>query len=195
MGGRFSCALATAFWAWAAISWAIEVQPSPAQIEAALEQGRAAATARIPPIQLYPRLGSADDLAPHGLIMTKLAGVAVMSAHFALRSKRPSEQELRQILDDRHLMVRFMIFGERPDFAVDTYVLLTQGERTIAPVKVRVDATADRTTRWPKSPAYRAKIIASFAYDDFDPRARTRLSVFPRSGGEVSFELDFAAIP
>jgi hypothetical protein len=176
-------------------AWAIEVQPNPAQIEAALEQGRAAATARIPPIQLYPRFGSPDDIAPHGLLMTKLAGLAVMSAHFALRSERPTEHELRQVLDDRHLTIRIMLFGERPDFAVDAYVVLTQNERTIAPVKVRVDATADRTPNWPQSPAFRAKVIASFAYDDFDPRAKTRLSVFPRGGGETAFDLDFAAIP
>jgi len=195
MAGWFAYVLTTAMWGWSATAWAIEVQPNPAQVEAALELGRAAATARIPPIQLYPRLGSLNDMTPHGLIMTKLAGVAVMSAHFALRSEHPTAQELRQILDDRHLMIRFILFGERPDFAVDTYVLLTQGERTITPVKVRYDATADRTPNWPQSPAFRAKVIASFAYDDFDPRAKTRLSVFPRSGGEVSFDLDFAAIP
>ena len=42
---------------------------------------------------------------------------------------------------------------------------------------------------------YRAKVIAFFRYEDFDPRATATLSVFPPSGGEVSFDLDFAAIP
>ena len=41
---------------------------------------------------------------------------------------------------------------------------------------------------------YRAKVVALFAYADFDPRAKTKLSIFPSSGGEVSFDLDFAAI-
>jgi hypothetical protein len=61
-------------------------------------------------------------------------------------------------------------------------------------VKVRFDATAARSRVWPQSPAYRAKIIAFFAYTDFDPETPCRLSVFPRSGGEVSFDLDFAAM-
>lgn len=199
MKGPWSWLLPTALWAWASAagcpSWAIEVKPTPAQIDAALERGRGAAAARTPPADLYAWFGTAGDVAPHGFLMTKLAGLAVMSTHFALRAERPSEQEIRQILDDRHLLISIILFGGRPDFAVDTYVLLTQGDRTITPVKVRFDATADRTPMWPKAPAYRAKIVASFAYADFDPRAKTKLSVYPRSGGEVSFDLDFAATP
>ena len=191
--------LPTALWAWASVaaspSWAIEVNPTPAQIDAALERGRAAAAARTPPVDLYAWFGTVGELAPHGFLMTKLAGLAVMSTHFALRAERPSEQEIRQILDDRHLLISIILFGGQPDFAVDTYVLLTQDSRTINPVKVRFDATADRTSLWPKSPAYRAKVVASFAYADFDPQAKTKLSVYPRTGGEVSFDLDFAAIP
>lgn len=190
--------LPTAIWAWssaASPSWAIEVNPIPAHIDAALERGRVAAAARTPPVELYAWFGTPDGLAPHGFLMTKLAGLAVMSTHFALRAEGPSEQEIRQILDDRYLLISIILFGAGPDFAVDTYVLLTQDTRTIAPVKVRFDATADRTSLWPKSPGYRAKVVASFAYADFDPKARTKLSVYPRSGGEVSFDLDFAAIP
>src|SRR2546427_9073203 len=73
--------------------------------------------------------------------------------------------------------------------------MLVQGGRKIMPVRIRADDTADRTSAWPKSPAYRAKVVASFAYGDFDPLAKTQLSVFPRTGGELSFDLDFAAIP
>ena len=28
---------------------------------------------------------------------------------------------------------------------------------------------------WPCAPAYQAKVVASFAYDGFDPRARTSI--------------------
>jgi hypothetical protein len=37
-------------------------------------------------------------------------------------------------------------------------------------------------------------VVASFAYEDFDPRAKTKLSIFPAGGGEISFDLDFAQI-
>ena len=181
-------------------SWAIEAQPNAAQIEQSLERGRAAAAAaRTPPVELYAWFGPsnepANEFKPRGFLMTKLSGLAVMSAHFALRSARPTEEEFRRVLDDKYLQISVMLFGDRRDFAQNTFVMLTQGERKIMPVHVRVDGTADRTSAWPKSPAYRAKVVASFAYGDFDPLAPTQLSLFPQGGGEISFALDFAAIP
>ena len=179
-------------------SWAIEAQPNTAQIEQSLERGRAAAAARTPPVELYAWFGPsnepANEFKPRGFLMTKLSGLAVMSAHFALRSAQPTEEELRRVLDDKYLQISVTLFGDRRDFAQNTFVMLTQGERKIMPVHVRADATADRTSAWPKSPAYRAKVVASFAYGDFDPLAPTQLSLFPRSGGEISFALGFAAI-
>lgn len=181
------------------IASAIEVQPSTEQVRLALEQGRAAATSRVPPVELYSWFGPSSEpsheFRPRGFLMTKMSGVAVMSAHFALRSAQPTEQELQRVLDDKHLQVSVTLYGDRRDFAQHTFVMLTQGDRKIMPAHVRSDATADRTSAWPKSPAYRAKVVASFAYGDFDPLAKTQLSVFPRGGGEISFDLDFAAIP
>lgn len=173
---------------------AIEIQPSRPRIEAALERGKAAAKAKIPPDQLYAWFGPSTDPEPRGFLMTKLAGLTVMSAHFALRSETPSETEIDQILNDRSLLVSIIIFGERPDFAVDSYMLMAQGERLIKPIKLRFDGRAARSSVWPRSPAYRAKVVASFSYADFDPRARTKLSVFPARGVEVTFDLDLAQI-
>lgn len=188
----------TACW-WALPALAIELQPNAEQINQALEQGRAAATARLPPVELYSWFGppndSANEFRPRGFLMTKLSGVAVLSAHFALRSAEPTEEELQRVLGDKHLQVSVTLHGDRRDFAQRTFIMLTQGDRKIMPAHVRSDATAERTSAWPKSPAYRAKVVASFAYGDFDPQARTQISVFPRAGGELSFDLDFAAIP
>lgn len=183
----------------ATIAAAIEVQPSAEQVRQALERGRAAATSRVPPVELYSWFGPPSDPAnefhPRGFLMTKLSGLAVMSAHFALRSAQPTDQELQRVLDDKHLQISVTLYGDRREFAQNTFVMLTQGDRKIMPTHVRADATADRTSAWPKSPAYRAKVVASFVYGDFDPLAKTQLSVFPRGGGELSFDLDFAAIP
>ena len=180
-------------------SQAIELQPSAQQVATALERGRAAATARTPPVELYSWFGpphdDANEFRPRGFLMTKLSGLAVLSAHFALRAQQPNEQEIRRILDDQYLQVSVTIYGDRRDFAQNTFVMLVQGDRKIMPMRIRADDTADRTSAWPKSPAYRAKVVASFTYGDFDPLAKTQLSVFPRTGGELSFNLDFAAIP
>ncbi|MGH7166624.1 MAG: hypothetical protein ACREIS_13990, partial [Nitrospiraceae bacterium] len=64
----------------------------------------------------------------------------------------------------------------------------------IKPVRVRFDGQASRTSVWPASPAFQAKVVASFSYADLDPRAKARLSVFPSVGGEVSFDLEFSEI-
>src|SRR5437870_3298096 len=82
-----------------------------------------------------------------------------------------------------------------PTRAHTTFLLLVHADRQPRPVRIRADDTPDRTSAWPHSPAYRAKVVASFAYGDFDPLAKTQLPVFPRTGGELSFDLDFAAIP
>jgi hypothetical protein len=176
-------------------AFAIEVQPKAEQIAAALERGQAAAVAHTPPDRLYTWFGpGGTHLAPHGFLMTKLDALAVMSAHFALRGLRPPELDQDRILADPYLMVSVTLFGERPDFAVDSYMLLLQGERTIIPAKVRFDGTANRSAVWPSSPAYRARIVAFFAYADIDVGAKSRLSIFPKAGGEVTFDLDFTAI-
>jgi hypothetical protein len=180
-------------------SQAIELHPSAQQIATALERGVAAATARTPPVELYSWFGpphdDANEFRPRGFLMTKLSGLAVLSAHFALRAQQPNEQEIRRILDDHYLQASVTLYGDRRDFAQNTFVMLVQGDKKIMPVRIRADDTADRTSAWPKSPAYRAKVVASFTYGDFDPLAKTQLSVFPRAGGELTFDLDFTAIP
>ncbi len=173
---------------------AIESSPTPDQIQAAIQRGKEAAEQRRSPDQLYTSFGSTDDLKPRGFLMTKLGGVLVMASHQALRALTPSEQDVAQVLNNKTLLVNVVIFGDRPSFALDSYVVLEQGGQTVKPVNVRFDARAERSSVWPQTPAYRAKVIALFAYADFDPRAKTKLSVFPSGGGEVSFDLDFAAI-
>ena len=127
--------------------------------------------------------------------MTKLTGVRVMAAHFALRGAEPSPEELDRVLADDSLLLTVILYGDRRDFAVNSYLVLVQGPRTIKPRSVRADGTASRSAVWPGSPAYRAKVVAFVAYADLDPLARTQVAVFPGAGGEVSFDLDFSDYP
>jgi len=180
--------------AWPGTAGAIDVQPTAERIQAALERGKAAASARIPPNQLYAWFGGASDSEPRGFLMTKLAGLTVMATHFALRAAQPTESDIRQILDEKTMLVSVTLFGHRPTFAQGSYMVLIQGDKTIKPVKVRSDGQADLSPAWPKTPPFRAKVVASFLYEEFDPLAPTRISVFPASGGEVSFDVDFAKV-
>lgn len=153
-----------------------------------------AAASRLPPDRLYDWFGPTAELTAHGFLLTKLGGVRVMSAHFALRAETPSPQDIRGLLDSETLLVAVVVFGDRPDFARDSYMLLVQGEHTITPKQVRSDGRASRSAAWPGQPAYRAKVVASVPYADLDPSAPTRIAVFPGFGGEVSFHLDLSTI-
>lgn len=92
------------------------------------------------------------------------------------------------------MLVRTVILGDSPSFAVNSYMVFEQGGRIVKPTTVRVDGQAGRSSVWPKSPKFWAKVIATFRYADFDPNAQTTIIVFPASGGEVSFAVNFAEI-
>ncbi|MDH4186684.1 MAG: hypothetical protein OEV08_06785, partial [Nitrospira sp.] len=173
---------------------AIEVQPSSGQVEGALEQGKVAAQKRSPPDTFYARFGATDELQPGGFFVTKLGGLSVMATHMALRGLHPSEADVRQVLEGQTMLVSAVIFGDVPNFAVNSYIVFDQNGRTIKPATVRFDGFANRTAVWPESPKFKAKVVASFNYADFDPNAKTMITVFPASGGEVRFAVDFSTI-
>jgi hypothetical protein len=87
-----------------------------------------------------------------------------------------------------------VILGNQRNFAVDSYILLEQGEKIIKPVTVRFDAQAEHSAMWPKPPKFTAKVVASFNYADFDPMAETTIAVYLATGGEASFPVKFLDI-
>lgn len=176
-------------------SWAIEVFPTKAQIDQEVENGLQAARERVPPNQLYAWFGSDKELEPKGFLMTKVNGLTVLASHFGLRGEEPSELEIQRILAEETMLVSVTIFGGTPTFAKDSYLVLKQGEKLVKPVNVRFDGVAHRTVVWPNAPRYKAKIIGSFRYDGFNPKAMTTILVFPSKGGEEAFEVDFSRIP
>jgi hypothetical protein len=176
--------------------WAIVQHPSQSQILEAIEKGQEGARSRNPPNSLYWRFGSSDeDFQPHGFLMTRLSGIAVLSGHFALRGEQPDSKEIQRVLNEEALQVVVMIFGDSPTFAVDSYLLLKQGNRLIKPDRIRFDARASSISQRHGKPVFRAKIVASFVYGTFDLEAPTTIKVFPGAGGEFTFDLNFSAIP
>ena len=173
---------------------AIDLHPTSEQIQTVLDQGKEAAQKRSPPDMFYVRFGATDELHSSGFLITKLGGLSVMATHMALRGLQPSETDVTQVLEGRTMLVSTVIFGNVPTFAVDSYMVFDQGGRTIKPVTVRSDGVANRSAAWPESPRFKAKVVASFNYADFDPNAKTTITVFPANGGESSFSVDFSEI-
>ena len=176
-------------------SHAVEGSPTSVQVEQAIRQGLRAAKDRVLPNRLYTWFGSDEELSPKGFLMTKINGLTVMASHFGLRGETPSETEIQRVLAEESMLVSVTIFGETPTFSDNSYMVLKQGEKLVKPLKVRFDAVAQRTKVWPKAPRYRAKVIGSFQYDAFDPKAKTTIMVFPSQGDEVSFDVEFSSIP
>ena len=173
---------------------AIEVRPSTAQIQTALDRGREASAQHQLPDRFYARFGATDALHPNGFLVTKLGALSVLAAHMALRGLEPSAADIAQVTETPTMLVSTVILGDSPSFAVNSYIVLDQGGRIVKPATVRVDGQAGRSSVWPNSPKFRAKVVATFRYRDFDPNAQTTITVFPATGGEVSFELNFAGI-
>ena len=173
---------------------AIDVFPTAGQIQTALDQGKEAAEKRMPPDSFYVRFGVADEVQPKGFLITKIGALSVMAAHMALRGLEPSEADVAQVLEGKTMLISTVIVGNTPNFAVDSYMVLDQGGKTIKPVMVRFDARANRSVVWPKSPRFKAKVVASFNYADFDSRAKTTIIVYPATGGESRFTIDFGEI-
>ena len=173
---------------------AIETQPNAGQIQAALDAGKAAATEGRAPDSFYTRFGAQDELHPNGFLITRLEALSVMATHMALRGLEPADADIAQVLATKTMLVSTVIFGEVPTFAQESYMVFDQAGRTIKPVTVRFDGQANRSAAWPERPRFKAKVVAAFDYNDFDPRAKTTITVFPASGGSESFVLDFAGI-
>ena len=174
--------------------FAIEIQPSKEEIRAALDRGAEAAKEHRPPDTFYTRFGATDDLHPSGFLITKLAALSVMATHMGLRGTEPGESDIAQVLDGKTMLVSAIIFGNIGNFAVDSYMVLDQAGKTVKPVTVRFDGMASRSATYPEPPRFKAKVVASFDYTDFDPKAPTTISIFPANGGEVTFPLDFSQI-
>ena len=174
---------------------AIVPNPSPGQIQEALMKGEAIADERQPPVNLYAHFGEPEGFSPHGFLMTKLGGVAVLNGHFALRGEKASPEDIEKILAEEALQIVVTVFGDSPIFARDSYLLLKQGDTLIKPTRIRADGRAAAIETSSNQPAFRAKIVASFPYGSFAPEAKTMISVFPGVGGEVNFLLDFSSIP
>ena len=176
------------------MAYAIDVHPTVEEVQAALNRGKDAAERQSPPETFYVRFGVPDALHSNGFFITKLGGLSVMATHMALRGIQPSKTDVTQVLESQKMLVSISIFGDAINFAVDSYMVFDQGGKTIKPVAVRFDGVANRSAAWPERPRFKANVVASFNYADFDPNANTTITVFPANGGESSFAVDFSQI-
>ena len=174
---------------------AILQHPDKKQVDHAVKRGIDFAQQHRPPNELYWHFGSTEKFEPQGFLVTKVSGLAVMAGHYALRGEQPTDQDIQRVLGEDALQVVVTVFGNTPDFARDSYLLLKQDDQMIKPDRIRFDARARVVGHDQGDSVFRAKIVGLFPYGTFEPESHATLLVFPGAGGEIRFDLDFSTIP
>jgi hypothetical protein len=192
---RFTCVTLALLFCSALPAMAILQNPDRSQVEQALNRGKESGRQHHPPNELYWNFGSTTPFEPHGFLVTKISALAVMSGHFALRGEQPTDQDIQRVVEEDVLQVVVNVFGHSPGLARESYLLIQQGNQLVKPDRIRFDARAQAVGQRQGSRIFRAKIVAVFSYNSIDLEGRTTLLFFPGAGGEVTFDLDFSAIP
>ncbi|RMH06774.1 MAG: hypothetical protein D6704_06525 [Nitrospirae bacterium] len=108
------------------------------------------------------------------------------------RTIRMPEDKIRDILAMPNLEIELWLCGQEEFFAEGVDVALQQGSRNIMPVD---KGKPSRGRRIPGSDSdYVSRFSARFAYDDFDPNAKTNIVVFFPDGKLITLEADFSKI-
>ena len=192
---RLTCVTVALLFCSALPAMATLQNPDRHQVEQALNRGNESAKAHHPPNELYWKFGSTAPFEPHGFLVTKLTALAVLSGHFALRGEQPTDQDIQRVLKEGVLQVVVKVFGDSPGFARESYLLIQQGNQLVKPDRIRFNARAQAVGQRQGRQIFRAKIVGEFSYNSIDLEGQTTLLVYPGAGGEVTFDLDFSAIP
>ena len=174
---------------------AIEVNLDPAAVQKALEEGK-----QMKEVKTVPTRFGADLLKDlcggGGEIQTKVVGLNRLGALIAAdperaeRDKAQVDQAIQKTVESKRLKIVFDFCGDTPDFAEDSQATLEQDGQQI---KGEV-AKPDKAKKNAEGPAYRGKIAASFQYASFDPNKVTKITLYPKVGDAMSWEVDFSKI-
>ena len=175
---------------------AIDVKLDDAAITHAVDEGKQIKDVK--QIQV-PRFGadlSKEICGGGGEIRTKKSALQRLGALIAAdperaeRDKPQVEQAIQKTADAKELKIAFDFCGDTADFAEDAQATLEQDGRM---VKGEM-AKPDKAKKNSEGPAYRGKITASFPYSAFDPNTPAKVTLYPKIGDAMSWDVDFSQI-
>ena len=186
---------AAAAWLVSGPADAIVVKLNQSEVNKAVEDGKQIKDVKTVPTRFGADL-SKDICGGGGEIQTKVVGLNRLGALIAADPERAEhdkaqvEQAIQKTAESNRLKIVFDFCGDTADFAEDAQATLEQDGRQIKGEM----AKPDKAKKNAEGPAYRGKIAASFAYGSFDPNAMTKITLYPKVGDAMSWEVDFSKI-
>lgn len=107
---------------------------------------------------------------------------------------RMPDDKIQKNLDMPNLEIEVQLCGDDEYFAEGAQVAFQQGSKVIKPVDVSPAERGRKIELSDKTLAYRARFTARFAYDSFDPNAKTKVIVFFMDGKQIELEADFSKV-
>lgn len=150
---------------------------------------------------LTTRVGSDPEKDPCGasaILRTKRFRLEAFGRQEAAESKkqkkeiRMPDEFIKKVVDMPNMEVEVQLCGDDEYFAEGAQVAFQQGNKNIKPVDVSPAEKGRKNDG--QGPAYRSRFTARFAYDSFDPGAKTKVVVFFPDGKTSEFDADFSKV-
>ena len=178
-------------------SAAIVVDLDPAAVKQAIEEGKQMKDEELKSVPTRFGANLKEDLCGGGgeirtktFALNRLGSLIARNPEQAEQDKAKIDENIQKILDSKLLKITFDFCGDTADFAEGSSATLEQGGKMIKGEM----AKPDRAKKNEKGPAYRGKIAASFPYASFDPKAATKITLYPPVGEAMSWDVDFSKI-
>lgn len=173
---------------------AIEVNLDQAAAQKAIEEGKKmdmkTVSTRFGADLSKDLCGGGGEIRTKTVTLNRLGGAIAANPEKAEQDKAQIDQQINKILDSKVLKIAFDFCGDTADFADDAQATLEQDGKQIKGEM----AKPDKAKKNAEGPAFRGKIAASFPYGAFDPNKLTKVTLYPKVGEAMSFEVDFSKI-
>jgi hypothetical protein len=213
-GAKLGAALAGAIALGAAAGpgWAIDVNLSMEEAKKSLAAGREPMEAANTPDEVKKvlqqaskatRIGADPEKDPCGtsaVLRTKRFRLEAFGRQEATESKkkkqdvRMPDEYIAKVIEMPYLEMDIQLCGDDEYFAEGAQVVLQQGSKTIRPVDIGQADRGRKNEMEGKGPAYRSRFTARFAYDSFDPNAKTKVVINLQDGKQEEFDADFSKV-
>lgn len=189
---------------------AIDVKLSIEEAKKALEAGRAPMEKANTPedvkkvlqqASMATRVGADPEKEPCGasaVLRTKRYRLEAFGRQEAAESKkqkkdvRMPEEFIQKVVDMPNMEVEVQLCGDDEYFAEKADIVFQQKGKNIRPIDV---SPAERGRKNDgEVPGYRSRFTARFAYDSFDPNAKTIVVVTLQDGQEIRFDADLSRV-